>query len=365
MIRTLLATTAIATLITGGAIAQTTTPSDPAATPDTQQTEMRIHAEGLLASELIGESVYNGTSAEAENIGEITDLVILQDGSVDAIVVGVGGFLGIGQKEVALQYDLAEWVEQADGERWVVVETTRDALEGLPEFDRSAYRPMPADAEVAVTPPATSEDLASVPGETTQPDGEIALAPTPVPSDGASRDTGQDLAAGDPSDATDQQIAETEPQAERPVEDGQQAAQTDQPMEDQQQTAQTDAETDQTLTGAIDPSQLQEAQPDQIRAEELTGTAVYGSNDERIGEIGDVILTPEGDVDAVIVDVGGFLGIGEKEVAIGMDNLTFMTDEGGDYYLFTEFTQEQLEAAPEFNEASYAEQRDEMRLRVQ
>lgn len=123
--------------------------------------------------------------------------------------------------------------------------------------------------------------------------------------------------------------------------------------------------TDETQTAAIDRNSLQQAAPDQIRAENLTGTSVYGANEEDIGEIGDVVLTPEGEVDAVIIDVGGFLGIGEKEVAVGIDNLSFMTDENGDLYLYTEFTQEELEAQPEYDEATYAERRDEMRMRVQ
>jgi hypothetical protein len=67
-------------------------------------------------------------------------------------------------------------------------------------------------------------------------------------------------------------------------------------------------------------------------------------------------------VDAVIIDVGGFLGMGEKEVAVGMDNLTFMVDEDGDHYLYTTFTKEQLDAAPTYDEANYAAKRDEMRV---
>jgi hypothetical protein len=126
-----------------------------------------------------------------------------------------------------------------------------------------------------------------------------------------------------------------------------------------------EAATDQTQTGAIDRSTMQQATPDQLTAETLVGTTVYGANEENIGEIGDVALTPEGQVDAVIVDVGGFLGVGEKQVAIGMDDLNFMADEDGDLYLFTNFTQEQLEAQPAYDEASYAENRDEMRLQAQ
>ena len=57
-----------------------------------------------------------------------------------------------------------------------------------------------------------------------------------------------------------------------------------------------------------------------MKAEELVGTTVYGANDENVGGIGDIALTQDGKVDAVIIDVGGFLGVGEKPVAVGFDS---------------------------------------------
>ena len=122
--------------------------------------------------------------------------------------------------------------------------------------------------------------------------------------------------------------------------------------------------TDDTRTAAIDRESLTERPLGDISAEDFIGTTVYGANDENVGEIGDVVLTEDGKVDAVIVDVGGFLGIGEKEVAVGMDNLKFLSDEDGELYLYTDFTEEQLEAQAEYDESSYAENRDEMRMNV-
>lgn len=171
MIRKFLVSTSIAMFLAGGAAAQTTAPSTTEPVPAQPEVEMVVKAEGHLATDLIGETVYNGTGDEAQNIGKVTDLVVNDDGSVQAIVVGVGGFLGIGQKEVALEYDLVRWDEQ-EGDRWLVVETTAEALEAQQEFDRSAYRPMPADADVSETKPATAEDLAtgSIQVETTGED---------------------------------------------------------------------------------------------------------------------------------------------------------------------------------------------------
>jgi 3-oxoacyl-ACP reductase-like protein len=100
MIRKLLITTAAAALMAGGAFAQTAAPA-PAAPPAAEAPAMKTPvatAEGQLVSNLIGETVYNGTGDNAENIGDVNDLVIGANGAVDQIIVGVGGFLGIGEK---------------------------------------------------------------------------------------------------------------------------------------------------------------------------------------------------------------------------------------------------------------------------
>lgn len=350
MIRNLLATTAIATIVATGAYAQTTTPTttqDPAATTTTQapaapqQVEMVKKADGFLANNLIGQSVYNGIGDDAENIGSINDLVISPEGDVQAVVIGVGGFLGIGQKDVAIEYDLVSWQER-DGQEWLVVETTADALKAQEEFDTAAYEPQPADADVKETKPATAEDLAKAPVE--KADEEMAEAPAeePMTEEQAAAPTEEPAAEEDKDKMAEAPAAEdkaVEETAEAPV-------------------------TDDTRTAAIDRESLTEKPLGDISAEDFIGTTVYGANDENVGEIGDVVLTEDGKVDAVIVDVGGFLGIGEKEVAVGMDNLKFLSDEDGELYLYTDFTEEQLEAQAEYDESSYAENRDEMRMNV-
>jgi sporulation protein YlmC with PRC-barrel domain len=408
MIRKLLATTAIATLVAAGAYAQDTTQMQPAQpAPTTTQnpavtqpeTPMVIKAEGNLATNVIGKAVYNGTGDDAQKIGSVNDLVISPDGQIQALVIGVGGFLGIGQKDVAIEYDLAKW-EERDNDRWIVVETTADALKAQQEFDRQAYEPMPADADVAETKPATAEDLAKAPApeenadETAsteqQPAGGMAAAPTDESSDQAAATDEQsstDQMAAAPADQSSDQAAATDEQsstdqmAAAPADQSGSAESTDQQTaqapasdenaasDDQQQTAQApasdeSASTDQTQTAAIDRSTLKEQATDQIRAEDFVGTTVYGANDENVGEIGDVILSEDGKVDAVLVDVGGFLGIGEKEVALGMDNLQFMTDENGKLYLYTNLSKEQLEAQQAYDESTYAQNRDQMRMNV-
>ncbi len=71
------------------------------------------------------------------------------------------------------------------------------------------------------------------------------------------------------------------------------------------------------------PVFLEIRQPDQFRSTNLRGTRVYGANNENIGEINDVLINRSGQVAAVIIGVGGFLGIGEKDVAVPMSMLLF------------------------------------------
>jgi sporulation protein YlmC with PRC-barrel domain len=312
MIRNLLATTAIASLLATGAYAQTatTTTTAPAAT---EQTQVK-HADGHLASELIGKTVYNGAGDDAENIGSVTDLVISSDGDVEALVVGVGGFLGLGRKDVALEYDVAEWAER-DGNEWLIIPTNKEALEALPDFDRSAFTPQAASAEVGNTTPATGQDIGVAAGT-----GAAATAPAAT----------TDTTATAPAATTDS----TAP-----------AATT------------TDSTAVAPATTMVDRTTLTEVDEAAMSAEDIIGTTVYGANDENVGEISDVILA-DSKVDAVIIDVGGFLGIGEKSVAVGMENLAFMADADGDNYLYTQFTKEQLEAQPEYDEGTFATNRD-------
>ncbi len=292
MIRKLLATTAIATFIAAGATGAyaQTAPAQPVA-PAEQAVPTVINAEGHLASNIIGQTVYNSAANDAENIGSVTDLVISDDGDIEAVVVGVGGFLGIGQKNVALEFDTVEWVER-DGSQWLVIPTNRAALEALPEFDTAAYRPMPADAAIGNTKPATAEDIGA---KTTAPG-----------------------------------VTDTT-----------------------------------TRTEAIDRSTLTVVPVEGVSADQFIGTTVYGANDENVGSIEDVILATDGKaVEAVVLDVGGFLGIGAKPVAVGMDNLSFMKDADGKTYLYTQFSKEQLEAQPEYDAKTFAQDRDKQLLIV-
>lgn len=94
---------------------------------------------------------------------------------------------------------------------------------------------------------------------------------------------------------------------------------------------------------------LTEQSDTQISANDYIGKAVYNPNNESIGDVNDLIIEEDGGVVAAVVGVGGFLGIGEKDVAVPMDKITMSRDaENNQVRLTTSETAEALQAAPEF-----------------
>ncbi len=85
-----------------------------------------------------------------------------------------------------------------------------------------------------------------------------------------------------------------------------------------------------------------------VLASELTGQTVYDAAGTSLGDINDILWTQEGNIQGVVVGVGGFLGIGEKSVAVNFDALNITTDENGDKKLVLDATADELAAAPEF-----------------
>jgi sporulation protein YlmC with PRC-barrel domain len=71
---------------------------------------------------------------------------------------------------------------------------------------------------------------------------------------------------------------------------------------------------------------------------------VYDPSDSKIGEITDVLVNKEGKIDAFIVSVGGFLGMGEKDVAVPF-NSVHATEKNGKWYLTMNATKDGLKSA--------------------
>ena len=81
-------------------------------------------------------NVHNGAD---ERIGTVSDLIVGPDGKITAAVIGVGGFLGIGEKEVAVPFSSMQ-IARRDNDWYLVIEGTRDALRDAPAYEDTGVR---------------------------------------------------------------------------------------------------------------------------------------------------------------------------------------------------------------------------------
>ena len=72
---------------------------------------------------------------------------------------------------------------------------------------------------------------------------------------------------------------------------------------------------------ATNPAGSDMIKPDEMRASQIIGSKVYDAQNVNIGSVQDLVLGKDGQVDAVVVDVGSFLGIGGKDVAVKMSDI--------------------------------------------
>ena len=146
-----------AALLSGTALAQN-------ATTDRSNVNTAVHRDGQWrASKVIGVNVYNDNN---EKIGDIEELIVDKSGKVDQVVLGVGGFLGMGEHYVAVPMEKLKWVnepvrtsststapadksrvgeansanrpQRATDEKWypdhAVFNATKDQLKAMPQF---------------------------------------------------------------------------------------------------------------------------------------------------------------------------------------------------------------------------------------
>jgi hypothetical protein len=135
-------------------------PAAPAKVPVTGQILVQDYNTILAKQDLIGQTVYATDDAK---IGSISDLIVSKDGkSVEGFVIGVGGFLGIGEKNVALKMDRLKMSPSADGSLRLTMDAKKDELTNAPTFqsrkDQLAEQRRAAEppAQRPMTPPAKS-----------------------------------------------------------------------------------------------------------------------------------------------------------------------------------------------------------------
>lgn len=82
------------------------------------------------AANYIGKPVVN---ASGEKIGDVNDLIFDKTGKISTVIVGVGGFLGLGEKKVGMGYETLTSSEQ-DGQRVIMVPLTKEVLMAAPDY---------------------------------------------------------------------------------------------------------------------------------------------------------------------------------------------------------------------------------------
>ncbi len=315
------------------------------ATQDLFRTEM---AQGdIRASDLIGMRIYaseapvqgdtmNGMQDGWNDIGEVNDVILSRDGSVQAVLVDIGGFLGMGERQVAVQMTSLKMLNDDatsddPDDFFLVLNANRGALENAPSFSdasMSGAGEVPGDQQSKVAEGGLSDGQPPV---KTNADGTAvdgAMATTNDQS--APATTGQaDVDAQAGSDAVEATGTEGSITT-----DGTTATMTD-----------GSASAAGTADGhsTISRDGYAAAAPDALTAERLTSAPVYDAQDTRIGEIADLILDDAGKVTDVVFDVGGFLGIGEKRVALPISEVNILKQsDGTELRVYVQQTEDQL-----------------------
>jgi hypothetical protein len=287
--RKLLTTTAVAMLVAGPMLAQTT----PAQTDPAMNAPSGAASEGFIqsnetndifGSDLIGMSVYSSEEdysdqpyneearADWDDIGDVNDVLLGSDGQVKAVLVDVGGFLGMGEHTVALDMSQIHMLRDEGGDRFVAVNFTEDQLKNAPVFERTG----------------STMDGSAGTGDNMAQDTDA--------------DAGADTGTMMPADA-------------RP---------------------------------AIEREGYADVDYSTLTAEDLTGATVYDVNDEAIGDISELVIDPSGKIDQAVLDVGGFLGMGAHTVALPFDEMQIMREgDGGEIRVYVDESKDSLKQRPQ------------------
>ena len=132
----------VAALVTGAAYGQQTRTTTGVGTPEPASALTTLPANAETVTNWYKQDVYDPSDAK---IGAISDVLVSQDGQVSAFIVSVGGFLGIGEKDVAVPFT-AVHATQRNGKWWLTMNTTKDALKTAPgyKFDKGNATWVPA-----------------------------------------------------------------------------------------------------------------------------------------------------------------------------------------------------------------------------
>ena len=87
-----------------------------------------------------------------------------------------------------------------------------------------------------------------------------------------------------------------------------------------------------------------------VSTDELLGTRVYSNDNEWVGDLSELVLADDGNVQAAIIDVGGFLGIGEKPVEMSLEQVELRRTNGGSLRAYVSASEEELDQMPRWED---------------
>ncbi|ABG32025.1 photosystem reaction center subunit H [Roseobacter denitrificans] len=294
----------------------------------------------MLASDLIGMPVYASeqkitadrmTQApmDWDEIGEVGDVVMSRNGEAEAVLMDIGGFLGIGEKTVAVNYDQLHFMTARDGSDsfFLVVNASEQMMEEAEpfNFEQLGAWTSAAWSDAKATASAAMNDASEAAG------------------DAAGYVTGSATQAVDSMQETAAQTTDSIKQT------------TENLTEDAAQTVERAAASVEQAAGELGaPTNLHDGfEPVDARvltSEDLTGAAVYDIRAEWIGEVSELVLDTNGQVEKAVIDVGGFLGLGEKPVAKELDSLTITrASEGDEVRVYVDASRTELEEMPAYS----------------
>lgn len=261
---------------TAGAQAQTpsATPGHPAArVADKDMTAAPAAAD---AKKLIGRSV---TNKNDDTIGKIESVYLDANGKVDSVIVGVGGFLGVGERYARLHW---KDLQIRDHGEKVVLDMSKDQLKAMAPYK---YKDNAERGQVFNDRGVWKDDSRAA----------------------ADARTTTSTAAADNRDRT---------------------------------MADNRSSTDTTSTGDFN------AQGD-VSANAVIGAKVKNANKDTVGSIEDLYVDSSGNIKTVVLSVGGFLGVGSKDVAVKWSDLK-ETRDGKSVVLTTGLSKDDLKALPDY-----------------
>ena len=116
----------------------------------------------VLGTDLIGKTAYG---SDQKKVGTINDVIMKQDGSgIEGVIIGIGGFLGLGEHNVALKMDKFSFRPSENGRVMVILTASKEELQATPAFKSKADQ----EAEAARNAPRPATPSGSAPGGTSR-----------------------------------------------------------------------------------------------------------------------------------------------------------------------------------------------------